>query len=134
MLQTISGKKDSDTSELTTQPNTRNSFRKFLQHKFGKNPIQFKANAVFHFFSSDVRKRGSVLLPYNTPKQTSNKPYQTIPSGILQDGFHHVRSYYNTRTATEQHKQRIYSNVNNKQYPLTPKNNQIIMGLVFVNW
>jgi len=39
----------------------------------------------------------------------------------LQDGFHHVRSYGNTRTPTEQQKQRIYSDVNNKQYPLTPK-------------
>jgi len=81
--------KDSDTTELTTQPDTH------------------------------VRKWGSLLLPYNTPKQTSNEPYQTIPSRILQDGFHCVRSYGNTHAPTEQHKERIYSNVNNKQYPLT---------------
>ena len=78
-LQTTSGKKDSDTTELTTQPNTCKSFRKCILQKFVNKPIQLKANAVFQFCSSNVRKRGSLPLPYNTPKQTSNEPNRQYP-------------------------------------------------------
>ena len=44
-----------------------------------------------------VRRQGSLILPYNTPKQTGSELYQTILSRILQHGFH-VRSYDNMRT------------------------------------
>ena len=69
-------------------------------------------------FSISLRQKSedgeAIHFPYSTPEQTAGESYQTIPSRILQEGFRRVRSYDKTRDPTEQHKQRIYSEVTSK--------------------